>query len=176
MNFEPIQIVANDLNDAYFTLLTHIWNHGRKYKIDTGSFAGAYRLEFDFCSGFINYPHTRPLAPIMPEGIPPTTTDDELDKYFANYLMDSNLEDNEHYRYSSLINGIEHYNEFSRSNNHLNNVVLVKIFDLNGQVIYTNYQIAKSIEEIDLSNYAKGIYFIQVRSDKYSSTEKIILE
>jgi thymidylate synthase len=112
LNFQPVQIVANDLNDAYFQLLTYVYNYGRKYKIDTGSFAGAHRLEFDSCSGFIKYPHTRPLAPIMPQGIPPTTTDDELDKYFANYLMDADLEDNEHYRYSSWINGIEHYHEF----------------------------------------------------------------
>lgn len=110
--FNPVQIMANDLNDCYFQLLSYLWEYGRKYKIDTGSFAGAHRLEFDFCSGFINYPHTRPLAPIMPQGIPPTTTDDELDKYFANYLMDSNLEDNEHYRYSSWINGCDHYNRF----------------------------------------------------------------
>jgi thymidylate synthase len=112
MKFQPVQIVANDLNDCYFQLLGFVYHYGRKYKIDTGSFAGAYRLEFDFCSGFIKYPHTRPLSPIMPEGIPPTTTDDELDKYFANYLMDSNLEENEHYRYSSWINGCDHYNKF----------------------------------------------------------------
>ena len=112
MKFNPVQIIANDLNDCYFQLLSYVYQYGRKYKIDTGSFAGAYRLEFDFCSGFIKYPHTRPLAPIMPEGIPPTTTDNELDKYFANYLMDANLEDNEHYRYSSWINGCDHYNKF----------------------------------------------------------------
>jgi thymidylate synthase len=112
LNFQPVQIIANDLNDCYFQLLSYVYQYGRNYKIDTGSFAGAYRLEFDFCSGFIKYPHTRPLAPIMPEGIPPTTTDNELDKYFANYLMDANLEDNEHYRYSSWINGTDHYKEF----------------------------------------------------------------
>ena len=62
------------------------------------------------------------------------------------------------------------------ANSNLNNNLIVKIIDVNGQVIYINYQITKTIEKIDLSNYAKGIYFIQVRSDKYSSTEKIILE
>jgi thymidylate synthase len=115
MNFEPIQIVANDLNDAYFTLLTHVWNHGRKYKIDTGSFAGASRLEFDFCSGFIRYPHSRPLSPIMPEGIPPVTTDEKLEtEYFPNYLMNPILEGNEHYKYSSWINGTNHYKQYAQ--------------------------------------------------------------
>lgn len=113
MNFEPVQIMANDLNDAYFTLLNHVWNYGRKYRIDTGSFAGAHRLEFDFCSGFIRYPHSRPLSPIMPEGIPPVTTDEKLElEYFPNYLMNPELKGNEHYRYSSWINGIDHYSEF----------------------------------------------------------------
>ena len=113
LNFQPVQIVANDLNDAYFQLLTYVYNYGRKYKIDTGSFAGAYRLEFDFCSGFIKYPHTRPLSPIMPEGIPPVTTDAELElTYFPNYLMNPELEGNEHYKYSSWINGTDHYSEF----------------------------------------------------------------
>jgi thymidylate synthase len=116
MNFQPVQIISNDLNDCYFTLLNYIYNYGRKYKIDTGSFAGAYRLEFDFCSGFINYPHQRPLAPIMPEGIPPTTTDEELElKYFPNYLMNPNLDGNEHYKYSSWINGTDHYFEFKEN-------------------------------------------------------------
>jgi thymidylate synthase len=113
INLQPIQIISNDLNDAYFQLLTLVWNYGRKYKIDTGSFAGASRLEFDFCSGFINYPHQRPLAPIMPEGIPPVTTDEKLElEYFPNYLMNPKLEGNEHYKYSSWINGTDHYKEF----------------------------------------------------------------
>ena len=112
-NFKPVQIMANDLNDCYFQLLSYVWEFGRKYKIDTGSFAGASRLEFDFCSGFINYPHTRPLAPIMPEGIPPVTTDEKLElEYFPNYLMNPELEGNEHYKYSSWINGTDHYRHF----------------------------------------------------------------
>lgn len=111
--FNPVYITANDLNDAYFQLLYNLYNYGRKYKIDTGSFAGTTRLEFDFVSGFIKYPHSRPLSPIMPEGIPPVTTDEKLEtEYFPNYLMNPELEGNEHYRYSSWINGVSHYHEF----------------------------------------------------------------
>ena len=61
-------------------------------------------------------------------------------------------------------------------NNHLNNDLFVQISNVNGQVVYSNYHITKSIEKIDLSSHTKGIYFIQVRSDKYSRTEKIIIE
>jgi thymidylate synthase len=124
--FHPIQIIATNLNDAYFQLLTLVYNYGGRYKIDTGSFAGASRLEFDFCSGFIQYPHVRPLAPIMPESIPPVTTDEKLElEYFPNYLMNPKLEGNEHYRYSSWINGCDHYKEFELipgpGFNHINN-------------------------------------------------------
>lgn len=111
--FSPVYSVFNDLNDAYFGLIYSLWQYGRKYKIDTGSFAGAYRLEFDHAAGFIKYPFTRPLAPIMPEGIPPVTTDEKLElEYFPNYLMNPELKANEHYKYSSWINGTDHYNEF----------------------------------------------------------------
>lgn len=112
---KPVFLEANDLQDVYFQLLTLLWDHGRKYKIDTGSFAGAHRLEFDFCAGFIKYPHSRPLSPIMPEGIPPTVTDEKLElEYFPNYLMNPELDANEHYKYSSWINGCDHYSEFKR--------------------------------------------------------------
>ena len=61
-------------------------------------------------------------------------------------------------------------------NNNLNNDLIVQIVDVNGQVIYMKNKITKTIEVIDLSNYAKGIYFIQVRNNKYSKTEKLIIE
>lgn len=114
----PVFVNARDLQDAYFTLLWELWNHGHRYRIDAGSFAGSYRLEFFYVAGFIRDPHKRPLAPIMPQGIPPTTTDDELDKYFVNYLMDPNLSVNEHYRYSSWLNGTEEYCEFGPLSDH----------------------------------------------------------
>jgi len=116
---KPVFIEARDLNDAYFTLLWELWNHGHEYKIDAGSFAGSKRLEFYYAAGFIRNPHARPLAPIMPQGIPPTTTDEKLEQdYFPNYLMDPFLSKNEHYRYSSWINGTEHYSEFGRMSEH----------------------------------------------------------
>lgn len=107
MNFKPIHINTTTLDDTWFQLLYQINKHGRKYKIDSGSYAGHERLEFDFISGFINKPHERPLAPLIPEGsnLPAPTTDEDIDNYFANYLMDPNLEPHEEYRYSSWING-----------------------------------------------------------------------
>ena len=124
--FKPVFIEANDLNDAYFTLLWQLWHNGKKYKIDTGSFAGSHRLEFDYVSGFIKFPHTRPLAPIMPSNIDPVTTDEEIESYFANYLMDSNLEEHEHYRYSSWLNSTDHYKEHFFHSRRINKITPIE--------------------------------------------------
>jgi thymidylate synthase len=101
----PALIDARDLDDAYFTLVQQCYENGYKYEITEGSNKGGFRLEFPFAAGWIEYPHTRPLAPVMPDGIPPVTTDDKIQEYFVNYLMDEHLEENEEYRYSTWING-----------------------------------------------------------------------
>jgi thymidylate synthase len=44
----------------------------------------------------------------MPEGVPPVTTDAEIEKYFVNYLMNGELEGNEHYKYATWISGGEY--------------------------------------------------------------------
>jgi len=103
---KSVFINSKTLDDCYFQLLSELYKHGRNNHIDAGSFAGANRLEFDFAAGTIEDPTTRPLSPIFPEGVPPATTDEAIEKYFAEYLMDgTNLATNEHYRYATFING-----------------------------------------------------------------------
>jgi thymidylate synthase len=132
--WQPVFIEATTLGDAWFQSLYLVWNHGRRYLITKGSYEGSYRLEFDFVSGFIRHAHIRPLAPIMPEGIsiPPPTSDEEIEKYFQDYIMDPNLAPNEEYRYSSWIAGkvsqeydispvewvIKHFKESGYGTNH----------------------------------------------------------
>lgn len=103
---KSVFVEEKTLDSMWFRLLSEVYIHGRKNHIDYGSYAGANRLEFDFAAGTIYYPTTRPLAPIMPDGVPPPTTDDEIEKYFTKYIMDGhNLEGNEHYRYATWITG-----------------------------------------------------------------------
>ena len=103
---KSIFITEKTLDSMWFSLLSEVYKHGRKNHIDTGSFAGSNRLEFDFVAGTIEYPTTRPLAPIMPDGVPPVCTDDAIQEYFVNYLMDGiNLSKNEHYRYATWLTG-----------------------------------------------------------------------
>lgn len=103
---KSVYVVGKTIDDVWFKLLSELWKNGRKNKIDSGSYEKeTYRLEFDFVSGTIEYPNTRPLSPIMPEGLPSVTDDNSIEKYFVSYIMDSNLEENEHYRYSTWIVG-----------------------------------------------------------------------
>lgn len=107
MGFKPIFIVGRDLDDTWYQLMYAVYHSGREYIKSSGSRAGMKMYALDFVSGFIEYPHTRPLAPRMPDGIgvPPPTTDINIEKYFVEYLMNNQLECNEHYRYSSWICG-----------------------------------------------------------------------
>ena len=103
---KSVFVEENTLDGMWFRLLSENYKHGRKNHIDYGSYAGANRLEFDFAAGTIYHPTIRPLAPIMPEGVPAPTTDEEIEKYFTNYIMDGhNLQGNEHYRYATWITG-----------------------------------------------------------------------
>jgi len=105
--FKPVFVRGTDINDTWHRLLWELWENGRRYKITSGSFSGSERLAFDFVSGVIEFPHTRPLAPTMPEGsnLPVPTSDDKINDYFANYLMDPTLSAKEHYKYASWIVG-----------------------------------------------------------------------
>ena len=105
--FKPVFIEGRDLDDTWFQLLAALHEHGRRYKITDGSYAGAERVAFDFVSGFIHHPHSRPLAPRLPESspLPRPTTDEEIEKYFVDYLVNSDLAPNEDYRYATWIAG-----------------------------------------------------------------------
>ena len=102
---KPIFVKEKTLGDTWFQLLWDIYHHGRKTKITNGSMAGATRLEFDFCSGISMFPHQRPLTPIMPKGMHPVTTDEKIEEYFVDYLMEPyEINEGEHYKYAQWIN------------------------------------------------------------------------
>lgn len=107
--FNSIHIQAKTLDDGWHQILYNLNKFGSRYKITSGSHAGSERLVCDFISGMIEFPHTRPLAPIIDNpDIPKPTDDDKIEKYFATYLMDSYLEPGEEYRYSTWIVGDKH--------------------------------------------------------------------
>jgi len=106
---KSVFVEEKTIDSTWFKLLSEIYEYGRINKVDSGSFEGSLRLEFDSVFGTIQYPTTRPLAPIVPDNLPPVTTDEDIENYFVNYLMDGhNLSDNEHYRYATWISGGSH--------------------------------------------------------------------
>lgn len=116
--FKPCFIDGNTLDDTWFQLLERTFSIGREYTKTSGSRQGMIMKKLDFVSCFIHYPHTRPLAPIMPQGQAPPTTDEKIENYFTNYLMNPKLLKNEHYKYATWINGsdpeyLEKYDHYS---------------------------------------------------------------
>jgi len=63
------QINARDIPDAWYQAIFKIFEEGRIYTIEKGSYAGSRRLEFDFVVIHIKNPETRPLIPDIPPGL-----------------------------------------------------------------------------------------------------------
>jgi thymidylate synthase len=97
-------ISARDLGDAWFQTLYRILEDGTVFKIDRGSYAGQWRLEFDWITINIKNPGVRPLLPqIEPHyNIPNPVADDYLDEYLP-YLMTGDLKPGESYTYGQRI-------------------------------------------------------------------------
>jgi len=74
-------------------------------KIQKGSFEKEqYRLQYSGIAVFIEHPD-KDMIPVMPPGlnIPAPTTMEYIEDYFANYLMNPELSENETYKYASRI-------------------------------------------------------------------------
>jgi thymidylate synthase len=108
-----IEIVDKTLPGAWFQLLYAALEHGRKFKIDKGSYAGSNRLEFDFIVAHIEQPWLRdtdglPLIPEMPEGsnLPAPVAKDYIAQY-APYIMEEVREEGESYTYGQRMRGAQ---------------------------------------------------------------------
>lgn len=96
---------AKTISDAWFQLIYNIFDHAYTQKIQKGSFENEqYRLQYPGIAVFIEHP-SEDMIPVIPPGlnIPSPTTQEYIEDYFANYLMDPQLSENETYRYSSRI-------------------------------------------------------------------------
>lgn len=96
--FSPSYIDARDLPEAWFLCLRKVLESGYEYLIDRGSYAGQRRKELDLVTVEVKYPHRRPLVPDVPQGVPPPTSMDYVEKYLS-YLITSLKADNEQYTY-----------------------------------------------------------------------------
>jgi thymidylate synthase len=105
-------IEATDIADGWFQALIRIFDFGREYIINRGSYAGQKRLEFDYVTIRIKYPSTRPLLPKIPAhlGIPDPVADDYLDQYLPYLLTDAKRE-GEFYTYGQRLNNFDGVNQ-----------------------------------------------------------------
>jgi thymidylate synthase len=105
------QISARDLPDLWFQAVNDILDHGRRFVIDRGSYAGQTRLEYDFFSGHVKYPGTQPLIPDIPPscGIPNPVEHDYIyggpgySRAYIEYLMSARKEPGESYTYGERL-------------------------------------------------------------------------
>ncbi|HEX8947742.1 MAG TPA: thymidylate synthase [Dissulfurispiraceae bacterium] len=101
----PFFLSAKTISDAWFQLIYNIFEHSYTQKIQRGSFEKEqYRLQYPGIAVFIEHPG-EDMIPVMPPGLglPAPTTMEYIEDYFANYLMDPELSENETYKYASRI-------------------------------------------------------------------------
>ncbi|MHB8781344.1 MAG: thymidylate synthase [Candidatus Geothermincolia bacterium] len=96
---------ARDLPDAWFQCVYNIFDRGREYTIDRGSFAGQRRLEYDLVVLKINFPETRPLIPDIPPGLglPAPTDMDYVNEYLEKLCSKASKAEHEDYTYGMYL-------------------------------------------------------------------------
>ena len=105
------RVEARDLPDLWFQAVYDILDHGRRFTIDRGSFAGQTRLEYDYFTGHVKFPGTRPMLPDIPAscGIPNPVEEayvyggDGYDRAYIEYLMTPRKEPGESYTYGERL-------------------------------------------------------------------------
>jgi len=101
----PFFLRAKTISDAWFQLIYNLFDHAYTQEIQHGSFEGEqYRLQYPGIGVFIEHP-SEDMIPVIPPalGIPAPTTEEYIQDYFANYLMNPELSENETYKYASRI-------------------------------------------------------------------------
>ncbi len=108
---KPVLIEARDLPDLWFQAVHNIIDHGRRFTVDRGSYAGQIRLEYDYFTGHIKFPGTVPLIPDIPPscGIPNPVEEayiyggEGYDRSYIEYLMTGHKEPGESYTYGERL-------------------------------------------------------------------------
>jgi len=105
------RIEARDLPDLWFQAVHDILDHGRRFTIDRGSYAGQTRLEYDYFTAHVKYPATQPLLPDIPPscGIPNPVEEAYIyggsgyERSYIEYLMSGQKQPGESYTYGERL-------------------------------------------------------------------------
>jgi len=101
----PFCLTAKTISDAWFQLIYNLFDRAYSQTIQKGSFENEqYRLQYPGIAVYIEHPYYD-MVPVIPPGlgIPAPTTMEYIEDYFANYLMNPELAENETYTYASRI-------------------------------------------------------------------------
>jgi thymidylate synthase len=104
-------IKARDLPDLWFQAVHDILDVGRRFVIDRGSYAGQTRLEYDYFTGQVTFPGTKPLLPDIPThcNIPNPVEEDYIyggegyERSYIEYLMTGHKAPGESYTYGERL-------------------------------------------------------------------------
>lgn len=148
-----INVEDKTIPGAWFQLVYAALEHGRKFKIDEGSYAGSHRYEFDFIVAHIERPWERdvnglPIIPEMPEGMDiPAPVDADYIAQYAPYIMENLKSSGEAYTYGQRMRG-------ARISNQLMAMMLLdkknEIFKPEGSFMYSSESALKeTYSEVD---------------------------
>jgi thymidylate synthase len=112
MNLKPIHIKATTLPDAWFSTVYACLEHGKEFVIDSGSYEGEKRLEFDDITVHILKPTIPPLLPEIPVqyNLPNPASDDYLVDYVP-YLMTGTKKEGESYTYGQRLCEVDYWDQ-----------------------------------------------------------------
>jgi len=101
----PVIILARDLDEAWHAALKLCFMYGYEWVVESGSYKGQKRYEFDSVEVHIKDPGNGPLVPTMPEGsgLTPPTSREYVENYFATYLMSAEKTEHEDYTYGERL-------------------------------------------------------------------------
>jgi thymidylate synthase len=149
----PIHLDCTTIADAWFRLLHALPDYGYRQDIQQGSFENEqHRIQFPGMSVYIEHPD-KDMVPVIPAalGIPAPTSEETIQDYFANYLMDPILAENETYKYASRINESFGYTGSTIAGNRKEHTQLSVITDMLKKTPLTNQaciEIAKPVDVI----------------------------
>ena len=137
------RVDARDLPDLWFQAVHDILDHGRKFTINRGSYAGQTRLEYDYFMGHVKHPGTQPLIPDIPPscGIPNPVEEayiyggDGYERSYIEYLMSSHKEPGESYTYGERLTRIPITGDKLKWWNESNQEIVDKR-DVDGKVLF----------------------------------------
>ena len=97
-------VEAFDIPDAWHRCLELCLKDGYEYTVQRGSFVGHKRKELDSVLIYIKRPGNLPLVPEVPQGVPPPTDMEYVNRYLA-YLFTPEKKEGEEYTYGERLTG-----------------------------------------------------------------------